>query len=186
MHHRAEQCRLIAETSHLQLLRRGGWSFVRRKSSTGVVTIVPVTDEHEVVLVEQYRPPVGTSVIEFPAGLAGDVSGAEDESLETAARRELLEETGYEATRWTRLFSGPSSAGLTDEVITFFLATGLRRRHAGGGDDSESIQVHLVPLAQVEGWLAERVAMGCMIDSRLFSGLYFTRNGGLAIDRDAR
>jgi len=178
----AEPCRLIAETPHLQLVRRGGWSFVRRKSTTGVVTIVPVTDQQEVVLVEQYRPPVETSVIEFPAGLAGDMTGAEDETLEAAAQRELLEETGFEATRWTRLFSGPSSAGLTDEVITFFLATGLRRCHAGGGDASENIQVHLVPLATVESWLAERVAAGCLIDSRLFSGLYFTRLGVSAID----
>ena len=99
----------------------------------------------------------------------------EDESLELAARRELLEETGFEAESMKRLFSGPSSAGLTDEVITFFLADGLKQVGPGGGDESERIVVHRVPMKELDAWLAAKVDAGCLLDARLFSGLYFLR-----------
>src|SRR5215217_1288754 len=87
----------IAEGKRVRLVRRGDWEFVTRKKSSGIVAIVAVTDDYKLVLVEQYRPPVAKSVIELPAGLAGDEAGHEQEDLLTAARRELLEETGYEA-----------------------------------------------------------------------------------------
>ena len=164
---------IVCETPHLSLVTRNGWSYVQRRGTTGVVTVVPRTDDDEIVFVEQFRPPVQANVIEFPAGLAGDIEGQESETLETAARRELLEETGYEAGTMRELFSGPSSAGLTDEVITFFLATGLQRVDEGGGDASESILVHCIARTDLGTWLNAKVESGCMLDSRLFSGLYF-------------
>lgn len=163
----------IAATKHLQLVSRGGWSYVQRPNATGVVTVVPRTSDGRIIFVEQFRPPVQASVIEFPAGLAGDVAGHESESLERAAHRELLEETGYRAGGLKLLFAGPSSAGLTDELITFFLATDLERVNSGGGDHTESIVVHAVAEDQVHSWLQEKVAAGCLLDSRLFTGLYF-------------
>ena len=90
-----KQREVIAATRHLQLVRRGGWEYVERPNVTGIVVIVPVTRDGELVLIEQYRVPVDRPVIELPAGLAGDVPGTEGERLEAAARRELLEETGY-------------------------------------------------------------------------------------------
>ncbi len=180
MHRADAPVETIAETSHLQLVSRGGWSYVRRRVASGVVTVVALTDDDKVLLVEQYRVPLAAPVIEFPAGLAGDVSGSEDESLLSAARRELLEETGFEARSWKLLFTGPSSAGLTDEVITFFLATGLFRSGPGGGDESESIVLHEVPRTTLVGWLGDRLRDGCQIDSRLFSGLFFLDNAALA------
>lgn len=163
----------IAATKHLELVSRGGWSYVQRPNATGVVTVVPRTSDGKIILVEQFRPPVQAPVIEFPAGLAGDVAGHENESLESAAHRELLEETGYRAGDLTLLFSGPSSAGLTDELITFFLATDLEQVDDGGGDSSESIVVHAVAEDELHNWLQAKVAAGCLLDSRLFSGLYF-------------
>ncbi|MEC8160118.1 MAG: NUDIX hydrolase, partial [Planctomycetota bacterium] len=105
----------IAATPHLKLVTRDGWSYVQRCQATGVVTVIPRSSKG-IVFVEQFRPPVQASVIEFPAGLAGDIEGKRNESLEAAARRELLEETGFEAQNMTEIFTGPSSAGLTDEL----------------------------------------------------------------------
>jgi len=108
---------VIADGSWQRLVHRGTWEYVQRKRSSGVVAVAAVTPAGEVVLVEQFRPAVGKSVIELPAGLAGDAEAFSGEALETAARRELEEETGYRAAEWRFLVSGYSSAGLTDERV---------------------------------------------------------------------
>ena len=154
---------------HLSMASRGGWEYVTRHTNKPAVGIVAITDDRRVVLVEQFRPPVDRRVIELPAGLSGDVVGSEHESLLEAAKRELIEETGYGATRWTELVHGYSSPGLTDESIALFLAEGLAKVGAGGGDDSEDITIHEVPLAQVFSWLDQQ---GCPADLKLLAGLY--------------
>ena len=164
---------VLCDGKHIQLVRRDRWEYARRKNLTGIVAIVAVTDDGKLILVEQYRPPVGARVIELPAGLAGDVAGHETEDLAVAARRELLEETGYEAADMTRLAEGAASAGLSDEVITLFRATGLQKTGKGEGDGSEEITLHEVPLADVDGWLAHQTARGCLVDLKVYSGLYF-------------
>ncbi len=93
--------------------------------------------------------------------------------MEAAARRELLEETGYEAGRMERLFEGVSSAGLSDEKMTFFRATDLRKTDLGGGDASEEIVVHEVPADRLPAWLTERAARGVLIDLKVYSALPF-------------
>jgi ADP-ribose pyrophosphatase len=171
---RDDDVRVLCNGRHIQLVARGGWEFVRRKNVSGIVGIVAVTDGGKLILVEQARPPVGKRVIEIPAGLAGDVESARTEDLADAARRELLEETGYDAARMERLADGTASAGITDEVITLFRATGLRRVSSGGGDASEKIAVHEVPLNQVEPWLEQRVRNdGALVDLKVFTALHF-------------
>jgi ADP-ribose pyrophosphatase len=133
------------------------------------VGIVAVTDDGKVILVEQRRPPVNRNVIELPAGLAGDIAGAEQESLLEAAQRELLEETGYTASRWSELTSGYSSPGLTDESIVLFLAEGLTKTAVGGGDETEAITIHEIPMNHVLPWLKEH---GHSADLKLLAGLY--------------
>lgn len=164
---------ILAEGKFVRLVRQGRWEFAQRKNTTGICVIVARTDADEIVLVEQFRPPVGSRVIELPAGLIGDIPGQEDEAFETAAKRELLEETGFEARRWQRLGEGPPSAGMISEWITLFGATGLTRVEAGGGDESEDITVHIVPLNQVDTWLQKQAAAGIAIDPKVYSGLYF-------------
>lgn len=157
---------------YLNLLERDGWELVSRSNASGVVKLVAVTPESEIVLVEQHRKPVNARVIELPAGLVGDHVSPE-ETLFEAARRELEEETGYAAEHLELLMTCPSSAGITDEVVSFVLATGLRRVGPGGGDDSESIEVLRVPLAQAGDWLADQLAAGRLLDARIYAALYW-------------
>ncbi|HEY4394643.1 MAG TPA: NUDIX hydrolase [Polyangia bacterium] len=165
--------RILGRGKYVELIDENGWEFVRRHASTGVVTIVATTDDGALVLVEQRRTPIGRRSIELPAGLVGDVKGSEDEAFDVAAKRELEEETGFRAARWRKLVATPSSAGLTSEFVTFFRATGLTRVGPGGGDDTENITVHLVPLGEVPAFLTEKMAAGFPVDSKVFAGLYF-------------
>ena len=133
------------------------------------------------VMVEQQRIPVGGAVLELPAGLCGDDAGASDEPLAKAACRELLEETGYEVPggpgSLEPLFTVPSSAGLTSEVVTVFGARGVRKVAPGGGVDGENIIVHVTPVAEVAGWLLARSRAGVLVDSKIFIGLDFALRG---------
>jgi len=164
---------VLAEGQHLRLVRRGGWEYAERVRGTGIVVIVAVTEDGRLLLTEQHRIPVGRPVVELPAGLAGDRVEDAGEDLETAARRELLEETGYEAQAFERLTEGPPSAGLSSEVVTLLRAVGLRRVGPGGGDAHEAITVHAVPLGEVPGWLDAVARRGCLVDSKVYAGLYF-------------
>jgi ADP-ribose pyrophosphatase len=157
---------------YLGLHERSGWEYATRTNATGVVVIVPLTADGEVVFVEQYRVPVGNRVIELPAGLVGD-EGDPGEALETAAKRELWEETGYRAGRLRVLGQCPSSAGMTDETLTLYLAEDCRREGDGGGDGTEDITVHTVPLPEVDRWLAERQRAGLDFDPKIYAGLYW-------------
>lgn len=168
---------LIAEGKHLQFVKRGRWEYVERPGVTGIVSIAAVTDDSRIVLVEQYRPPIDAPSIELPAGLAGDVLGHEDEPLQNAAARELLEETGYEAAEWRHLFDGTASAGISNEVLTFFLATSLTKVGPGGGDASEDIIVHEVSLDEVADWLNRKREEGCVSDLKIHAVLPYCPAG---------
>lgn len=163
---------LLAEAEYLRIVRRGTWEFAERSNISGIVAIVAVTAKRELVLIEQYRPPVDGRVIELPAGLVGDVSGQEEESFETAAERELLEETGYEAKELIRLFNGPPSPGMTSEDVTFFLAMNVEKVADGGGDESEEITVHVVPIEDVPKWLVAQMEAGRQVDLKVYVGLF--------------
>ncbi|MEM6551106.1 MAG: NUDIX hydrolase [Planctomycetota bacterium] len=160
----------VYEGRFLRVAKRGSWEYATRAKATGVVCVVAMHDDGRVVLIEQHRPPMDGSVIELPAGLAGDVD--DTESLLSAARRELEEETGYTAEAWFRLPTVCTSPGLTDEAMTFFLARGLRRTGSGGGVGSESIRVHEVPLDEVPAWLEAAAAKGRHTAGTLLAGLY--------------
>ena len=157
----------------LNMVREGRWEYCERVNNTGAVMVFACTPERKVLLVEEFRPPIGQRCLCFPAGLSGD-EGPESDAA--AARRELLEETGYEADTVEFLFHGPSSPGLTSESLSFFLATGLRRVAAGGGVESEDITVREAPLENIDAWLAAQVEQGIALDPRIYTGLYFLKN----------
>lgn len=170
--------RLLGEGRHARFVEEDGWEYAERKGVSGIAVVVAVTPEGRILLVEQARPAVGGArVIELPAGLAGDEPGREQEPLAAAAARELREETGFTAEGLRLLFSGPPSAGLCSEVVTFFEATSLARSGAGGGTGAERIEVHQVPLANAGDWLEERQRAGALIDPKVYAGLWFARRG---------
>lgn len=166
---------VLRQGQYLRLMRRGTWEYVERRGCTGVVLVVPLTDNGKTVLLEHYRIPARRPVIEFPAGLVNDGKGTGRESLTIAARRELLEETGYRARRMTRVAEGPAAAASSSGVITIFLAKGLRKVAAGGGDETEFFDIHEVPLRGIEAWLARKEREGCLVDIKIYTGLYFLR-----------
>jgi ADP-ribose pyrophosphatase len=164
---------VLFEGRFLRIKKKGRWEYVERCKTSGIVAILAITEKQEIILVEQFRVPVNKRVIEIPAGLAGDIEGEEDEALASAAKRELVEETGYEAERMEYLTEGPPSAGLSTEVVTFFRAQGLKKVSEGGGDGSENIHVHAVPLTDLELWIETKRKEGCLVDYKVYAALYF-------------
>lgn len=147
------------------------WEYVTRTTGRPVVAIVATDVDDRLVLVEQFRPPVNSNVIELPAGLAGDIAGSEDEPLLNAAKRELEEETGYTAApdQWRRVTSGLSSAGLTDESTEVFAVRNVVKTSSGGGVGSEAIAIHLVPQEGLMAWLEGK---GLPYDLKLLGAVY--------------
>ena len=163
---------ILCETPFVQLVQRGRWSFARRPDNIKVVAVVAVTNDCKLLLVEQFRVPVDGPVIELPAGLAGDADDPH-ESLQIAAQRELLEETGYTADSWTELATVTSSAGMTNEQVTIFRAQGLEQVSSGGGIENEQITVREIPLDELDNWLSDQATSGKMIDSRVFAAIHW-------------
>ncbi len=161
------------EGKFLRVKQKNGWEYVERTNARGIVAVLAITKENKVLLIEQFRPPLGKVVVEIPAGLVGDIQGEEHESFAIAAQRELLEETGYHAEAMDYLTDGPASAGLSTEMITFFRASGLTKVAAGGGEASEKITVHEVPLSELESWIARKRQDGCVVDYKVYAALYF-------------
>ncbi len=164
---------LMHEGRFLSYYKRGKWEFVKRANAHAVVAIAALTDDDEVVLIEQVRAVLGDKgerVVEIPAGLVGDDQA--DDDVIAAAKRELIEECGYDADDVRVHSRGPSSAGLCDEIITMIEARGLRKVGDGGGIDGEDITTLLIPKAEVRTYLAQRSAAGDLIDPKVFAGLY--------------
>lgn len=164
----------LCDGRFLSLRRKeNGWEYCARCNDISAVMIFALSPEGCVLLVEEFRPPIENSCICFPAGLSGDEAA---EAHEAAARRELLEEAGYEAGEMRFLFSGPSSPGLSSEMLHFFLALNLRKTSLGGGVEGENITVHEVPLADIDSWLLHKMQAGVSVDPRVYAGLYFLRD----------
>ncbi|MGW5054694.1 NUDIX domain-containing protein [Actinokineospora sp. NPDC004072] len=130
----------------------------------GAVAVAAVDDEGRVVLIHQYRHPVGRRLWELPAGL---IDKAGEDPLATA-KRELVEEAGVEAADWSVLVDLASSPGFTDEVLRVYLATGLTetaRQHMG--EEEADLEIHRVPLAE-----AVRMALaGEVVNSTAVAGI---------------
>lgn len=144
--------------------RRGKWEYVARSRGIRAAVILAVDDGH-ILLVEQYRVPLGKICIELPAGLIGDESEGEDPV--EAAGRELEEETGYRAGRLENLGEFYSSPGMVSESFTLVRAHNLVKTGDGGGVDGENITVHRVHLDRLPGFLQEKRGAGCAVDVKL-------------------
>jgi ADP-ribose pyrophosphatase len=145
--------------------RKGKWEFAGR---VGGIRAVVVLAEHDGcwILVEQPRAAVGGPCLELPAGLVGD--HGDGATVEDTAIKELEEETGFSADRIERLGDFHASPGMLSESFTLVRAHGVRRIGAGGGvAGEEEITVHLVPKAELAGFVAARRAAGVAVDVKM-------------------
>ncbi|MBL8540370.1 MAG: NUDIX hydrolase [Betaproteobacteria bacterium] len=137
----------------------------------GAVIILPMLDEHTVLVERQFRYPLHQHFLELPAGKIDP-----GEAHAVTARRELLEETGYEALEWTHLFTAYPCVGYSNEKLEFYLAQHLR--YVGHpGEEGEFLETVALPVDQAlslleSGEITEaKTIMGLLwIDRRLRVG----------------
>lgn len=130
----------------------------------GAAAVVALDDDGNVVLVYQYRHPLGRRLWELPAGLL-DVGG---EPPEVTAARELKEEVGLAAAHWRTLVDLDSTPGFSDESVRIFLATGLTEVGRPDAHDEEAdMRIERVPLAQA----VSRVFSGEIVNSIAIAGI---------------
>jgi ADP-ribose pyrophosphatase len=160
---------------HLLFCRRRGWEYVEHSIAKESVVLVAVTGDGGIVLVEEFRPAVDAAVACLPAGLVGD-EGPEDPA--SAARRELAEETGWVAGALELLGRGPGSAGMSSEIVNFYLARDVRLAGEQAAIEKEEIRVHVVPVRELREWARAREAEGTLIDPKVWSGIHLARARG--------
>jgi ADP-ribose pyrophosphatase len=154
----------VWQGKYISALKRGRWEYVSRTGSTNAVVILAEHDG-KVILIEQYRVPVGGRCLELPAGLVGDED--KNATIEGTAIKELEEETGFTADRVDRLGEFHSSPGMVAESFTLVRAHGIRKVGEGGGTENEDITVHLVPRAEIPAFVEQRRAAGVAVDVKL-------------------
>ena len=130
----------------------------------GAVCVVPVLDDGSIIFVKQYRYAVGSVLYELPAG---KLDHPNEDPLD-CAKRELSEETGYEAEHWYYLGRIHNAIGYSDEHLEFFLATGLKAgdRHL---DEGECLEVFRVPFKE----LLEMALNGEITDVKTLVGVFW-------------
>ncbi len=150
---------------YIAVRRQGSWEYAERARDISAAVIVAVDDARFLLLVEQYRAPIGRRCLELPAGLVGDEQTGE--SILEAARRELEEETGYRAKTVEERGEFFSSPGMTSERFTLIIATGLERTGDGGGDAAENITVHRVAITEVAAFVDAKRRAEVAIDAKM-------------------
>ena len=145
---------------------RGRWEYVSRSRGIKAAVILAVEDDH-VLLVEQYRVPLGQNCLELPAGLIGDHDSSEQDDPLSAAGRELEEETGFHPGTLISRGTFFSSPGMIGESFTLVQARDLEKVGPGGGVEGENITVHRVALSDLDSFIDVKRAEGCGIDVRL-------------------
>jgi ADP-ribose diphosphatase len=161
--------KVLLQGRHLAFLCRDGWEYVEHRTAPEAAMVVALTARDEIVLTEEFRPPLNASVISLPSGLIGDEG---PEKAVDAARRELAEETAHEAAAFRRLARGPGSAGQSSEMVTFFLADGAYASGEQAAHDRGKIRVHVVPIARLPQWARAREREGTLVDPKIWAGLY--------------
>ncbi len=166
--------KILAKGNYLALIKEDNYEYVERVNATGVAIIFAITANDEIILVEQYRKAVDARCIELPAGLINDTA-VKETTLE-GARRELLEETGFEASQLDFVGCFPVSSGMSANYYNIYIATQLKRISNGGGVEDENITTHVVPLKQLEQFIKKKSVNGFHIDWKIFAGAFMFQN----------
>ena len=135
-------------------------SVVRHRGSA---VMMAVDDRKRVLLVRQYRLPAGQSLWELPAGKTD-----EGESVQQAAKRELIEETGVRAKKWKKLVTFFPSPGYVEEQMTIFLATNLTLGEAQPMED-ERIETRWFTAREIE----DAIDSEEIVDAKSMLGYFF-------------
>ena len=162
----SENVEIMWEGRFVTVKREGKWEYVSRSRGIRAAVILALDDGH-VLLVEQYRVPLGKNCIELPAGLVGDHDDNQNEDASIAAIRELEEETGYRAATMRNCGSYYSSPGMLSENFWLFKASGLTKVSEGGGVDGENIIVHRVALRELAKFFDQKRQADVGIDAKL-------------------
>jgi ADP-ribose pyrophosphatase len=156
-----DQEQIVWQGRFITAKTRGKWEYVSRARG-----IKAIEDGH-VLLVEQYRVPLGKNCLELPAGLIGDEEAGE--AIEIAAARELEEECGYRPARIEIVGDFYSSPGMVSESFYFVKAHGLTKVSEGGGVEGENITVHRVAIDELPEFITAKRAEGCAMDVKLLT-----------------
>jgi len=154
----------VFELKRDHIIEPGGIEAVREViAHPGSVVVLPVFPDGRILLIRQYRHAAGQYLWELVAG-----HKEPGEEPAEGARRELLEETGYSAEKYTKLFEIYPSPGLLGERMDIFLAEGLTKGKARPEDD-EKISKRIFTLTEIEAWIRE----GKVRDSKSISGILY-------------
>lgn len=148
---------------------------VERVNHPGVIVIVPFTREKEFIFIRQFRPIISRYVIAFPSGL---INGGES-ALE-AAKREMIEETGYSSENLIVLSEGPESSGMSTAVMTIFLAVDAEPasdwlKEQNPPDENENIEVMKIPAGKIYKAIEKFQNNGDYIDLKIYGLVKMSR-----------
>ena len=148
--------------------QKGTWEVVGRPSRRRIALIAAVTPENELLLTKSFRVPLKKWTIEMCAGMIEET----DPSEEQAARRELLEELGYEVGEMKKLMSGPHNAGMQNDELVVFLGWDAKRVQEPRLEGGEDIKFVKVPIKRLMTFLL-RPRKNLLVDIKIFGLIPF-------------
>ena len=158
----------------LTMCKRGQHEYASRAQHGASVAIIATTPGDELVVIEQRRASLKSRVLELPMTWVPAEGALTDSDLLRSARRCLAQHSGYLATSWRKLMTGPVAAGVCDELVTYYRARDLERmvRTRSLLEIDPEIQVHYVTRGSFDGFLTYRRSEGVLVDPVIFAAAW--------------
>jgi len=175
-----EQDRIVNEWKHFTTLIRPyrkkwkeqieDYEVITRKNIDNIITVLPITKDNKIVVIEEFRIPINDTVIWSPAWLCDK----QWETIEDAARRELYEETWYKPWKMIPAFRTPTSSGMTDEVIDCYIATECEKvTDILTLDNAEDIRVMEIDMRNFNDFIMNYIARWWLVDSKMLGMIWY-------------